>query len=53
MLAVALRHHQASRLEEAERHYREILDIAPCDADALHLYGVLTLHAGRSDIAAT
>jgi predicted O-linked N-acetylglucosamine transferase (SPINDLY family) len=46
-LAVALQHHQAGRLKEAEKLYRQILQATPRHADALHLLGVLALQAGR------
>jgi protein O-GlcNAc transferase len=45
--ALALRRHQAGRLEEAERLYRDVLRTAPHHADALHLRGVLALQTGR------
>jgi Flp pilus assembly protein TadD/2-polyprenyl-3-methyl-5-hydroxy-6-metoxy-1,4-benzoquinol methylase len=49
--AEAVRHHQAGRLAEAERQYRQVLAIAPRHADSLHLLGVATFQAGRSDLA--
>lgn len=49
--AEAVRHHQAGRLAEAQRHYRQVLAIAPRHADSLHLLGVATFQAGRSDLA--
>ena len=51
IFATAVRHHQAGRLVEAERHYRQVLAIAPRHADSLHLLGVATFQAGRSDLA--
>ena len=48
---VALQHHQAGRLAEAEALYRQILAVDPRHADALHLLGVLTHQAGQSDLA--
>jgi protein O-GlcNAc transferase len=51
MLAVALRHHQAGHLGEAERLYRQILQADSRNADALHLLGVLALQAARTDAA--
>lgn len=47
----AVRHHQAGRLAEAERHYRQILAVVPRHADSLHLLGVASFQAGRSDLA--
>jgi len=48
---LALQHHQAGRLREAEPLYRQILARQPDHADALHLLGVLARQAGRIDIA--
>jgi len=42
-------HHQAGRLADAERIYRQILAQQPNHADALHLLGVLAVQAGRLD----
>ena len=47
----ALAHHQAGRLEEAERLYREILHTHPDLPDALHLLGVLHHQRGNHDEA--
>lgn len=52
MFADAIRHHRAGRLGEAERHYRQILAVAPRHADSLHLLGVTALQSGRFDLAA-
>jgi predicted O-linked N-acetylglucosamine transferase (SPINDLY family) len=49
--AQALTHHQAGRLDQAERLYRQILEIAPNHPDSLHLLGVLAHQVGRNDIA--
>lgn len=49
---LALQHHQAGRLAEAEALYRQILKVQPDHADALHLLGVLAQQAGRPDLAA-
>jgi protein O-GlcNAc transferase len=43
--------HRAGRLTEAERLYRQILDIKPDHADSLHLLGVIAHQRGRSDKA--
>jgi protein O-GlcNAc transferase len=51
VLAVALSHHQAGRLSDAERLYRQILEIDPNHVDALHFLGVLAHQAGRNDVA--
>ena len=51
--ALALEHHRAGRLAEAERQYREILAREPEHADSLHLLGVLALQAGDLGAALT
>ena len=50
-MQTAIRHHQAGRLAEAERIYRQILDRQPGHAQALELLGALNLQRGRSDAA--
>src|SRR3954462_12802533 len=42
----SMRHHQAGRLAEAERGYRDVLAIDPCHADALHWRGVAASQRG-------
>jgi predicted O-linked N-acetylglucosamine transferase (SPINDLY family) len=44
-------HHQAGRLVEAERFYRQVLALQPDHAEALHLLGMLAAQAGRLDVA--
>jgi tetratricopeptide (TPR) repeat protein len=39
--------HQAGRLDEAERLYRQVLQAAPDQADALHALGVPMAQTGR------
>ena len=51
LLANALRHHQAGRLTEAERIYRQILAVDAHHADSLHLLGMLTYQSGRHEVA--
>jgi protein O-GlcNAc transferase len=51
MFGDAVRHHQAGRLNEAERLYRGVLQADPRHADALHFLGVLAHQAGRNDVA--
>ena len=51
LLQQAFQHHQAGRLGEAERLYREVLAQNDRHPDALHLLGILALHGGRNDIA--
>ena len=48
---LALQHHQAGRLAEAEALYRQILAVEPQHADALHLLGVIAQQVGRNDVA--
>ena len=50
-LELALQHHQAGRLAEAEALYRQILAVEPGHADALHLLGVVAHQVGRHDVA--
>ncbi|MFO1161962.1 MAG: tetratricopeptide repeat protein [Reyranellaceae bacterium] len=50
-LAEALSHHQAGRLAEAEKLYRQILAADPRQSGALHLLGVLAHQVGRHDVA--
>ncbi len=50
-LQVALGHHQAGRLREAEAIYRSILAERPEDPNALYLLGVLALQAGQAEAA--
>ena len=42
-LAQATEHHKAGRLGEAEGLYREILNVEPENADALHRLGILAI----------
>jgi predicted O-linked N-acetylglucosamine transferase (SPINDLY family) len=49
--ALALRHHQAGRLAEAERGYRQILHRLPDHPDSLHLLGVIALQSGNTEAA--
>jgi FkbM family methyltransferase len=51
-MQVAVNHHQAGRLQDAELIYRKILAIQPKHADSLHLLGVIAGNAGRDDLAA-
>ena len=48
---IAVSHHQAGRLPDAEALYRQILAAQPRHADSLHLLGVIAHQVGRSDVA--
>jgi len=50
-LQVAVAHHQAGRLREAETIYRSILSERPDDPNALYLLGVVALQVGRNEEA--
>jgi tetratricopeptide (TPR) repeat protein len=50
-MQVAIAHHQAGRLAEAEAHYRQILAQQPNHVQALHLLGTLAGQTGRFDTA--
>ena len=52
MLAQALGHHRAGRLNEADLFYRQILTDWPNNPDALHRFGVLAAQLGHHDPAA-
>jgi tetratricopeptide (TPR) repeat protein len=51
LLAEALSHHQAGRLPDAERLYRQILALDPRHPDSLHLLGVLAHQTGHHEAA--
>ncbi|MHC8509120.1 MAG: tetratricopeptide repeat protein [Rhodospirillales bacterium] len=46
MVGVAVFHHKAGRLNEAEQLYRAIIDSQPQNADALQMLGMLMLQKG-------
>ena len=50
-LAIAVEHHQAGRLQAAERIYEQILQADPDQPDAIHLLGVMALQVGKHDLA--
>ena len=51
VLHLAIRHHQAGRLAEAEPLYRRLLAAHPGHPDCLHLLGVLAHQSDRHDMA--
>jgi protein O-GlcNAc transferase len=48
-LELAIQHHQAGRLHQAELLYRQILAQQPGHADALHMLGVIAHQMGHHD----
>lgn len=50
-IELALQHHRAGRLDEAEVAYKNILAQAPNNPDAIHLLGVIASQKGRHDLA--
>ena len=52
ILKSAIEAHQAGHLDEAERLYRQILEIDPGHANANHFLGVIAHHTGRGGEAA-
>ena len=48
---LALQHHTAGRLPEAESIYQQILQADPNQPVALHLLGVIAHQVGKNDIA--
>jgi predicted O-linked N-acetylglucosamine transferase (SPINDLY family) len=52
-LQLALDHHRAGRLAEAEAIYRQLLAANPRNADALHLLGLIAQRVGRHGDAIT
>jgi len=53
LLREAQMHHQAGRLDEAERGYRSLLERTPAQPDALHGLGLLTYRRGNLKEAIT
>jgi predicted O-linked N-acetylglucosamine transferase (SPINDLY family) len=51
ILAIAVAHHQAGRFPQAEMLYREILQLTPNHADALHLLGLAIYQRGAAQEA--
>lgn len=51
ILQTALAHHQAGRLPEAEKLYRQVLTAEPQHAGAMHLLGLVALQSGNPVLA--
>ena len=51
LFEAAITHHEAGRLDEAERLYIEILRLDPDHAGAMHGLGVIAHQIGRNDLA--
>jgi tetratricopeptide (TPR) repeat protein len=52
LLTTAMRYHRSGHVDEAGLIYRQILQVAPNHADALHLLGLLAHQAGQNGLAA-
>jgi predicted O-linked N-acetylglucosamine transferase (SPINDLY family) len=50
-LELAVRHHQRGEFPAAEAIYRQVLQVQPTNASAIHLLGVLAHQIGRHDVA--
>jgi protein O-GlcNAc transferase len=50
MLEIAVKHHQAGDLRQAEQIYRQILERDPNDVNALNLLGVLCSQQGQHEL---
>ncbi|MDB5364065.1 MAG: hypothetical protein JWO51_5362 [Rhodospirillales bacterium] len=51
LFAIALGHHEAGRIAEADAAYRGILEVDPDHADSLHLLGLILSGAGQAEQA--
>lgn len=51
VLGEAVKHHRAGNLPQAEKLYRQVLDVDPDHVDALHLLGLISAQLGRSEEA--
>ena len=50
-MQIAVQHHAAGRLPQAEQYCRQVLRADPEHAGAMHLLGLLAYQVGRSDLA--
>jgi protein O-GlcNAc transferase len=51
LFELARQHHQAGRLTEAEKTYRQILQAHPTHADSMHALGLIAHQVGRHELA--
>ena len=51
LLTIAIQHHQAGRLQTAEQIYRQVLQVEPNQAHAIHLLGMIAHRLGKLDQA--
>jgi predicted O-linked N-acetylglucosamine transferase (SPINDLY family) len=51
LFGIAIGHHEAGRIGEADAAYRRILELDPDHADSLHLLGLILDQAGQSEPA--
>lgn len=50
-MAIAIQHHAAGRLHEAEQIYRQVLQVDPAQANAIHLLGLIAHQVGQHQVA--
>src|SRR5271170_4889434 len=50
-IQLAVEHHQAGRLADAERIYRRVLEVDPENREALHLLGLIAHQTGNHELA--
>jgi len=50
-LTMALEHHRGGNIQQAETIYRQILQVDPVHAEALHYLGLIAHQVGKHDIA--
>ncbi len=51
LLQQAIAHHQAGRLQQAEKIYQHIIEVEPENANAYHFLGVIAYQVGKNDLA--
>ena len=51
IIEVAIQHHQNGQLEQAEKLYRQVLQINPDHVDACHLLGIVLAQKGKNEAA--